>query len=476
MLRCGHGHGIQVVAVTFTIRPYQDKIIAQARAYLREVPRVLIQAPTGAGKTALTASMLGTAASRGHRSFFICHRAELVEQAANTFSQVGISYGIIAAGARPDPLAPVQIASIDTLKNRLDKVRPPALVVWDECHHIAAAGWSRVMDAYPQARHVGLTATPWRLDGTGLGQHFTRMVKGPSVAWLIEQGYLSPYRAFAPSHPELGNVHTRAGDYVQTELAEVMGASAIVGDAVSHYRRLAAGKRAVAFCVSVKHSQHVAQEFRSAGFVAYHLDGTTSREERRAALQAFRAGQIQVLCNVDLFGEGFDLPAIEAAILLRPTKSLSLYLQQVGRALRIFPGKQHAIILDHANNIATHGLPDDEREWSLADREKRKKGKDDDEPHFAIRQCPKCYATHRPAPVCSACGHVYEQTGRKVEEVAGELHEIDPAIARRTRLEEQSRARSLDDLIALAKARGYKNPAAWAGHIMTARMARGRAA
>ena len=463
--------------MTFHLRPYQTAIIDQARAYLRETPRVLIQAPTGAGKTALTASMLGTAASRGHRSFFVCHRAELVEQAATTFADVGIPYGIIAAGYRGNPFAPVQIASIDTLKNRIDKVPAPALVVWDECHHVAAAGWSRVMAAYPAAKHIGLTATPWRLDGTGLGGHFDRMVRGPSVRWLIENGYLSPYRAFAPSHPDLGNVHTRAGDYVAAELASVMGKSAIVGDAISHYRRLAGGKRAVAFCVSVKHSQHVAAEFRSNGFMAYHLDGTTPRDERKRAIQAFRDGHINVLCNVDLFGEGFDLPAIEAAILLRPTKSLSLYLQQVGRALRPFPGKKHAIILDHANNIATHGLPDEDREWTLEAREKRKGGADA-EPNFAVRQCPRCYATHRPAPVCSACGHVYEQAGRQVEQIDGELAEVDPNVARDMRRREQSSARTLDDLIRLARARGYKNPEAWAAHVVTAREAkqRGRAA
>jgi len=457
--------------MTFALRPYQTKIIDTARGYLREVSSVLIQAPTGAGKTALTASMLGTAASRGHRSFFICHRAELVEQAAATFTDVGISYGIIAAGYRGNPFAPVQIASIDTLKNRLDKVDAPALVVWDECHHVAAAGWTRVMHAYPQAKHIGLTATPWRLDGTGLGRHFARMVRGPSVRWLIENGYLSPYRAFAPSHPDLGNVHTRAGDYVQTELAAVMGKSAIVGDAIGHYRRLAAGKRAVAFCVSVKHSEHVAAEFRAAGFVAHHLDGTTPRDERRAAIKAFREGHIQVLTNVDLFGEGFDLPAIEAAILLRPTKSLSLYLQQVGRALRPFPGKQHALILDHANNIATHGLPDEDRDWSLADREKKRAGASD-EPNFAVRQCPTCYLTHRPAPVCPHCGHVYERAGREIEQVDGELHEVDPSLVRDMRRREQASASTLDDLIRLAQSRGYKNPEKWAAHVLTARMAK----
>jgi DNA repair protein RadD len=460
--------------VAFELRPYQQTIIDQARAQLRQVNHLLIQAPTGAGKTALTASMLGTAAARGHRSFFIVHRAELVEQSAATFRAVGIPYGIIAAGSVPDPAAPAQIASIDTLKNRLAKVAPPALVVWDEAHHIAAAGWTRVMQAYPTAKHVGLTATPWRLDGSGLGRHFARMVRGPSVRWLIDEGYLSRYRAFAPSTPDLTGVHTRAGDYIQTELDELMGQKAIVGNAVAHYRRLAAGKRAVAFCVSVKHSRNVAEQFRAAGFVAHHLDGETPREERRAAIQAFRDGHIQVLCNVDLFGEGFDLPAIEVAILLRPTKSLGLYLQQVGRALRPYPGKASALILDHAANMREHGLPCDDRDWSLEDRERRKKGEREDvEP---IKQCPQCYAVHAPAPACPECGHVYQAAPRKLTEVDGELQEIDIERAREMRKAEQREARSLDDLIRLAQARGYKNPAAWAAHVMTARMARGRAA
>jgi superfamily II DNA or RNA helicase len=300
------------------------------------------------------------------------------------------------------------------------------------------------------------------------------MVRGPSVRWLIDEGYLSRYRAFAPSTPDLTGVHTRAGDYIQTELDELMGQKAIVGNAVAHYRRLAAGKRAVAFCVSVKHSRNVAEQFRAAGFVAHHLDGETPREERRAAIQAFRDGHIQVLCNVDLFGEGFDLPAIEVAILLRPTKSLGLYLQQVGRALRPYPGKASALILDHAANMREHGLPCDDRDWSLEDRERRKKGEREDvEP---IKQCPQCYAVHAPAPACPECGHVYQAAPRKLTEVDGELQEIDIERAREMRKAEQREARSLDDLIRLAQARGYKNPAAWAAHVMTARMARGRAA
>lgn len=458
----------------FQLRDYQVKIIDRTREHLRTVRSVLIQSPTGSGKTALTASMLGTAAQRGHRSFFTVHRAELIEQSAETFQAVGIPYGIIAAGYRPNPLAPVQIASIDTLKNRLDRVTPPALIVTDEAHHSAAAGWSRILAAFPNAKSVGLTATPWRLDGTGLGDWYDRMVRGPSVRWLIEQGHLSGYRAFAPSHPDLGNVHTRGGDYIQTELEGVMGASAIVGDAVAHYRRLASGKRAVAFCCSVRHSQHVAAQFRAAGYVAHHLDGTTARDERRAAIKAFREGHINVLTNVDLFGEGFDLPAIEASILLRPTKSLALYLQQVGRALRPFPGKTHALILDHANNIATHGLPDEDRDWTLEDRERRKKG--DSEPNFAVRQCPQCYATHRPAPVCPHCGKVYDAAGRKVEELDGELREVDPEVARRARAREQASASTLDDLVRLATQRGYKNPEGWAAHVWSARQAKGRAA
>lgn len=459
--------------MTITLRDYQEDMIGRARLSLRTHRSVLVQAPTGAGKTALSAAMIGNANAKGKSAVFICHRAELVDQTAETFEKVGIKHSFCAAGRPFNPWAPAIICSVDTLKNRLDRMRVPDLVVWDEAHHIAAGGWRKVRSTWADTYHIGLSATPERLDGKGLDDLFEDLVLGPSVSWLIERKYLSPYRAFSPSAPDLSAVKKSMGDFQRAALGEIMDGSTIVGDAVRHYLKHARGKRAVAFCVSIKHSEHVAASFRSAGVLAVSLDGTTNPYERKRALDAFRRGEIQVLCNVDLFGEGFDLPAIEAVILLRPTQSLGLFLQQVGRALRTFPGKTHATILDHAGNLMRHGLPDDDRQWSLAGREKKKgKAGSSGEP---ARCCPQCFATHSPRPKCPECGHVYEVEERVVKQVDGDLKEIDAASFRRQRMIEQGRARSLEDLVRLATAKGYRSPEKWAAHVWTARQAKGAA-
>jgi DNA repair protein RadD len=452
------------------LRPYQTDIIERARAALRRVTSVLVQAPTGAGKTALATNMLGTAAGRGFQCGFVVHRRELIDQTILAFQKADIPYGVIAAGFSPAPSQPVQICAVDTLKNRLRYAPSFNLMVWDECHHIAAAGWRAIKEHFSAARHVGLSATPQRLDGKGLDDLFDEIVLGPKVSWLIDNKFLAQYRAFAPSAPDMAGVHTKMGDFVKSEMAEQMDKPDITGDVIKHYNRHARGKRAVVFCINIEHSVNVARQFREAGINSWHLDGSTDKAERRDAIQAFRDGQIEVLCNVDLFGEGFDLPAIEATIMLRPTQSLSLYLQQVGRSLRPMEGKERALILDHAGNIARHGLPDDDREWSLEGRKKKK----DDGPK--VQQCPRCYATHSPAKRCPECGYEYgggpDLVGREITQSQDDLVEIDPEQLRRQRAREQYDAKSLDELTDLATRRGYRNPEKWAAHVWTARQAK----
>jgi DNA repair protein RadD len=454
--------------MAFELRPYQSEIIDQARDLIRAGhTSILLQAPTGAGKTALCAHMLGTAAARDQQSWFVVHRRELIRQSARTFRAVGIPHGIVAAGFVGDALRPVQICSVQTLAQRHTRMRRPRLIVWDECHHVAAASWAKIHAAYPDAIHIGLSATPERLDGTGLHQWFRQIVIGPTVGWLIEQGFLARYRLFAPSRPDLGAVHTRMGDFVRSEASAAMDKPSITGDAVAHYRKLAGGKRAVVFCSSVEHSQHVVAQFRAAGFAAEHVDGETDPRERDAALRRFESGEISILSNVELFGEGVDIPGIECAILLRPTQSLSLYLQQVGRALRPAPGKSEAILLDHAGNALRHGLPDDDRTWSLEGAKRSGRSRDPDD--VPVKQCPKCFAVVRAQTQRCACGHLWIPQGRIVDEKPGELAEVDPAVLRRQRAKEQGSAKSLQDLIALGAARGYKNPRAWAQHVFSAR-------
>lgn len=450
------------------LRPYQQKAIDEAREAYRTQRAVLFQLPTGGGKTVTASTVVHGAAQKRNRVWWLTHRRELAGQASRTFHDLGIPHGLIQAGNVSDANALVQVASIQTIARRLTQLPAPALIVFDEAHHIGAAQWDTVFNAYPRAKILGLTATPWRLDGQGLGKWFGHMIEGPTVRQLIEDGSLCDFRLFAPSIPDLSGVATLAGDYKSGALAKAMDRPAIVGDAIGHYRRLCLGKRAVVFAAGVSNSQNIVAQFNAAGIPAEHVDGGMGTAERDAIVERFRRGETLILSNADLFGEGFDVPAIEAVILLRPTKSLSLYLQQVGRALRPMPGKSEAIILDHAGNSLRHGLPDDLREWSLEDREKRAKREALDVP---VKQCEECYFVYRPAPKCPQCGHAPEVQARELEQIEGTLQEVTKAEPR-AKFREQGRANSLDDLIRLGRERGYKNPQFWAQKVWSSRQAR----
>lgn len=453
--------------MNITLRPYQEALLNGARKSFRERKRaVLLQLPTGGGKTVSGSKMIEGSSAKGNICWWLAHRRELIGQTSKTFAAMGIAHGIIAGGHSTDSQKKVQIGSIQTVARRLDDLPPPDLIIFDECHHLGASQWQKVFDAFPAAKIIGLTATPWRLDGKGLGTWFEDMINGPTVAQLIDEGALSRYRLFAPTQINTAAIKMQAGDFKKDDLAAIMDKPSITGDAVQHYLKLCRGKRAVAFAVNVEHSQHIAAQFNAHGIPAEHVDGTMDSGSRDSAIQRFIAGETLVLTNCELFGEGFDVPAIEAVILLRPTKSLSLHLQQVGRALRPAPGKAEAIILDHAGNSIIHGLPDDEREWSLADREKRKK---DDKTTVPVKTCMECFHVYRPAPKCPACGHQPVGQAREIEQRDGELAEVDPAVLRAARKQEERRAQSIDDLIKLGEQRGYKNPRVWAEKFHAAR-------
>ncbi len=457
------------------LRPYQTDLIADIRQAYREGHRaVAAVAPTGSGKTVMGTYMAQSASAKRNVVWWLTHRRELAAQASQSFHRMGLPHSMIAGGHVANPHATVQIASIPTIARRLGKLPPPNFIVFDETHHIGASQWDEIFHAYPGAKILGLTATPWRLDGQGLGRWYTHMALGPAPADLIEAGALSPYRLFAPSKPDLKGIGVTGGDYAKGALADAMNKPQIVGDAIQHYRELCPGKRAVVFAAGIENSHKIAQQFRDAGIPAEHVDGTMPTEERDAKVRQFEAGQTLILTNDSLFGEGFDVPAIEAVILLRPTKSLSLYLQMVGRALRPSPGKDHAIILDHAGNSSLradggqgHGLPDDPREWSLDDREKRKAS---EKAEVAVKQCRECFHVFRPAPKCPACGHVPPVQVREIEVVEGKLEEVTNIP--RAKFQEQGQAQTLDDLIQLGRMRGYKNPTFWAQKVWSSRQGR----
>lgn len=448
------------------LRPYQQRAIDEARtAYGQGKRAVLFQLPTGGGKTVTASTVVHGAAQKRNAVWWLTHRRELAKQASDTFHSLGIPHGLVQSGNISDPRALIQVASIQTIARRIGKVPDPALIVFDEAHHIGAASWDNLFHAFPAAKILGLTATPWRLDGQGLGRWFDHMIEGPTTRQLIDEGSLCEFRLFAPSRPDLAGVGTVGGDYQRGALAKAMDRPTIVGDAISHYRRLCAGKRAVVFAAGVENSRHIVAQFMAAGVSAEHVDGSMDTSARDAAVERFRRGETLVLSNADLFGEGFDVPAIEAVILLRPTKSLSLYLQQVGRALRPMVGKCEAIILDHAGNSLQHGLPDDVREWSLEDREKRSKREALESP---VKQCGECFFVYRPAPRCPQCGHTPPVVVREIEQVEGTLEEVK-RVEQIEKRRQVGRARTIEDLIAVGRERGYKNPTFWAQKVMAGR-------
>lgn len=460
-----------------TLRSDQEDVRTKLRVALRSSTAVLVFAPTGFGKTVLAAALIKMIFEAGKRVIFCVHRVDLIVQTAKTFEKFGIPFSYIAAGHHYNPYHRVFIASIATLKNRLGKI-PSHYVMVDEAHLSAASGWAAVANHYKEdgARLIGLTGSPERLDGKPLGDVWDEMVMGPSVRWLIDNGHLSKYRAFAPAGIDLSGIHTRNGDYVASEIDDLMSGKAVLANAVRHWRKFAAGKRTIAFAPSVARSEQLAAEFRANGVMAIALDGNTPQDERRSAFVGFADRQIDIIVNCALFCEGFDLAAqvdrdvtIESVLQYSPTQSLAKHLQQLGRGLRKKPDP--AILLDLVGNLARLGLPDEEREWSL---DGRKKG----EREVEGMTCPHCFAYHPPAKACPECGEVYPVKardgagGRAVNEVDGELEEIDVEAVRRARKQEQGMAKTVEDLVKLATARGYKKPEAWAAHIWTSRQAK----
>lgn len=455
------------------LRPYQEKLIDETREQLRQHQRVLMQAPTGAGKTAITVFMMGKAAASGKRSVFAVHQNELLSQTSRALWEQKLEHGMIASSKRKSIL-PAQVASVQTWVRRTDLYEEPDLIIIDECHRSASSTYQKILEAYPNAKVIGLTATPARTDGKGLDDTYTAIVQGPSIRQLIDAGYLCDYEIFAPpSTLDLSAVKTRMGDYDKRELEQTMDKPTITGDAVATYSKHAHGKRCVVMCVSIRHAEHVMESYRAAGVPAEMIEGSMSNKERELVLDRFRAGQTLVICNVQLLIEGVDIPSIEVVQWLRPTQSLIVWMQGNGRGLRPSDNKDRLLVLDQVGNWAKHGLPDDDREWSLEGRKKGRKKKDD-EPDVSVQQCKHCFHIFRPGPdTCPACGKPVEVRQKaEIKVVDGELEKIDLEAERKERKKAQGSARDLGDLVALGIRRGMKNPSGWAVHVHCARSGR----
>lgn len=448
------------------LRPYQQTGVEEIRAAMRSGERrVLYVAPTGAGKTTLFSFVAQTTAARGKRVCILVHRAELLDQASATLTRMGVEHGLIAAGF-PETDHPVQVASVATLARRLDRIAPIDLIVVDEAHHAAAGTWAKIMAAWSSAFVLGVSASPSRLDGKGLSSAFDKLIIGPTVSELMAAGHLCRYRVFVPPHTaDLSQVATRAGDFVAEGAAAAMSGAGIIGEAVSHYQRHADGVPAVAFAVNRDHSRSIVERFRTAGYRAEHVDGETPADDRRNIVAAL-GKSLDLISNCNLLSEGFDCPGIGATLLMRPTMSVALHIQQIGRGLRPFPGKDRAIILDHAGNIARLGFPDDDREWTLGDLPKLKREAAKPEG----RRCPLCEALNRPAArFCVECGTEMTLSAAEIKEAEAELVEIE-RINHATRLKAMPKRQVLeyvdtpDRAREVRKAKGHNWQ--WEKHIL----------
>jgi superfamily II DNA or RNA helicase len=353
-------------AATIEQRDYQTHQIEVLRASFAAGHRSpLAVAPTGSGKTVMFAAIVAGATRKQRRTLIVVHRRELIRQASAKLAWAGVEHSVIAAGFDPMPGALVQVASIQTIARRLDELPAFDLIVFDEAHHTRADSWQRLIKSQPPAKILGFTATPARLDGQGLGTAhggpFDDLVLGPSTAELIADRYLAPVRCFAPAQRlDLSRVRVIAGDYVRDEAAAAVNTATITGNAVDEYRRRCDHTPAIGFCCTVAHAEAVAQAFRAHGYRAAHVSGETPKDERDGLIAGLGTGQVEVLTSCALIDEGLDVPSVGAVILLRPTKSLVLHRQQIGRGMRPAAGKDALIVLDHVGNVLAHGLPEQE--------------------------------------------------------------------------------------------------------------------
>jgi DNA repair protein RadD len=406
------------------LRDYQNRDIDHIRAaFGRGLRRICYQGPCGSGKTILFVHAAQKAIALNQRVMILVHRVELVDQTCEALTAEGIAFGVIAAGYPENPTAPVQVAMVMTLINRLHHLKNVAFLIIDEAHHIMAATWQQIMSAAPRARVLGVTATPERLDGKGLHEAFDELIIGPTVKELIAQNWLAPFVVYAPERQvNLKRIRTTAGDYALGALAEKMNTDIVLEDALTEYRKHLLGRTALTFCVTIAHSQAVARYFRMHGVRAVHLDGDTPAKERHEIIAGLATGKIEMISSCSVIAEGLNVPEVAGVILLRPTKSLTIYLQQIGRALRPASGKQRAVILDHSGNVYRHGFPDLEHPWSLNGRPK-KRGQ------APVKRCPEC-GTLVPSAVmqCPECNHVFSPPEPKIS-TPQPLVQIDPANA-----------------------------------------------
>lgn len=426
------------------LRPYQVAAVDGARQRIREgAKRVLLIVPTGGGKTVIASEIIHSAAAKGSRVVFLAHRRELILQTCDKLNRFGVRHGVVMAGFTPALHHPVQVASVQTLARRPGHLNRVDLVFLDEAHHVTKENnYSDLLKWWPNAKVVGLTATPWRLDGQGLADVFDSHVIGATPRDLRDQGYLVPVGGWEYEGIDTSGARVKGGDFVAGDLQASATSRRVVGDIVNEWVAHAAGKRTVLFATSIAHSQTMVTEFRRLGVPAEHIDGEMPTAERDAILRRLRSGETLVVCNCNVLTEGFDCPELEVAILARPTLSVSLFLQMVGRVLRPAIGKAMARIHDHAGCLAAHGHPYAERDYNplLTVKAPRKAT---ESRTARDKRCSACESVVSDWP-CDACGFAPKPAELQVEMEPAERREIGadgPSRKRKSESDKERRAK-----------------------------------
>jgi superfamily II DNA or RNA helicase len=445
------------------LRPYQIAALAQLDAAVAAGRRApLLVLPTGAGKTVIAAELIRRTVAAGERALFVAPRRELVEQTSEKLEAIGLTHGVILAGAdeRAGLRAAVQVASVDTLWSRIRRqtLTLPAydLVVVDEAHLSITKIRGELLERWSTACRVGLTATPTRKDGCALGLLYDAIVEPATTGSLTQASYLAPARYWSWPTPDLRGVRTTAGDYNLADLELLLNKTPLLADVVATWLQRAPIRRTVVYCVSIKHAVALAEAFRREGVKAEHVDAQTPAPARAATFARFRSGKTQVLTNCFLAAYGFDLPALSCVVLARPTKSVMLYLQMLGRGLRIADGKSDCIVLDHSGAVHWHGFAADERLWTLTGRTALVPSPVRAKEPRAAKQCLECAAVWVDGAFCPECGHELRPKGRMVATLPGDLVELRAAAAAVQR-EEQNRRQFYAELRAYAQEKNFKS-------------------
>lgn len=424
------------------LRQYQKNLINKTReAYVKGYKSPCIVAPCGSGKTIIMSEMAKKATLKENHVLFLVHRKELKDQTLDTLKWWGADMNYIEVGM------------VQTIVRRLEKTKEPKLIITDENHHSLAASYRKIYKHFVNSKLIGFTATPTRLNGGGLGDINDILIEGPNAQELIEMGFLAPFKYYAPEIIDTSKLKIQRGDYVSADIDELFKNKAIWGDVIKHYKKLSDGKKAICYCSSINQSKQMADEFNQAGIIAKHIDGETPKTERDSAIQDFRQGKIMILCNVDLISEGFDVPDCNTAILLRPTQSLGLFIQQSMRPMRYMDNKT-AVIIDHVGNVGRFGTPDMKREWTLDPKKGSNTTVKDENP---VKQCPNCfYTVVSNTQICPECEFEFKQEEKDVEHIDSELIEVGSQAPITIDYREPKDCKDMSELYKLAKNKGYK--------------------